>query len=59
MSSLQPPSLWASNLATVCYAVGSLMVSLAQAAALILGSLAAHEAARHLDIIALWLPPIA
>ena len=59
LSPNQPPSLWASNFATVCNAVGSLAVNLAQAGALILGSLAAREAARRLDDIVSWLPPIA
>ena len=50
----QPPSRWASNFATVCDAIGLLAWRLAQAVALILGSLAAHEAARRLDVLP-WL----
>ena len=51
----QPPSRWTSDFAAVCDAVGVLAVRLAQAVALVLGSLAAHETARRLDVIASWL----
>ena len=51
----QPSSRWASNFSTVCDAVGVLVVRLARSVALVLGSLAAHEAARRLDVIAAWL----
>ena len=52
----QPPSRWASDFATVCDAIGTLAVRLAFATALVLGSLATHEAARRLDAIVPWLP---
>ena len=50
------PSRWASDLALVCDAIGLLAVRLAFATTLVLGSLATHEAARRLDVIAPWLP---